>query len=147
LGLVRLGLVAGQGRLRVVVRRDRLHPVAPAGPAAEGGEVLIVVRVGRMRIAMRILAENLRRIVVHRLGSSLWVLLVRCMRAGSVHLLERKPNNEFSIPSALEWLLSVAISRLLASTSHRSGPTEHAVAEQEERKCTPSSSPNPANPR
>ncbi len=48
------------------------------------------------------------------------------MRAGFVHLFERKPNNEFSIPSALEWWLS--------------------VAKHEERACTPSSSPNPANP-
>ena len=103
-------------------RRYRLHPVAPAGPAAEGQEVLTVVRIGRMRIAMRIFAEELRRIVVHRLGSSLWVLMVRYMRAGSVHLFERKPNNEFSIPSALEWLLSVATSRPLASTSHSAGP-------------------------
>jgi hypothetical protein len=93
LGLVRLGLigrelVTGEGGLRVVVvRSDRLDPVAPAGPAAEGREIL---------------AGDLRRIVVHRLGSSLWVLMVVCMRAGFVHLFERKPNIEFSIPSAPE---------------------------------------------
>ena len=83
--LVGSGLVSGEGRLRVlVVRRYRLHPLTPAGPAAEGREVLVAPigrRAGIMREVVQVVAEDLRRVVVHRHGSS---LLVRTGgRAGS----------------------------------------------------------------
>ena len=74
-----------EGGLRIlVVRCYRLHPLAPAGPAAEGREVLVVLtgrRAGVRRVVVRVFAEDLRRIVVHRHGSSLLVLMGG--RAGS----------------------------------------------------------------
>jgi hypothetical protein len=89
-----------------VARCYRLDPVAPAGPPAEGREGLVVTfpeRTGILRVAVRVLAEDLRRIVVHGHGSSLVVLMGgRACGPGFVHLSERKPNDAISIPSAQE---------------------------------------------
>src|SRR5205807_2644279 len=78
-GLVRRGLVGRERRLRVVVAwRHRLDSITPACPPVEGREgpaVMLRERARILRIVGRVLAEDLRRIVVHRHGSSLLVLM------------------------------------------------------------------------
>ena len=98
LQLVGRGLVGGKGRLGIfVVRPDRLHPLPPA---AEGREVLAVLvaggagvmRVSVVPVFVRVFAKDLRRIVIHRHGSSLLVIMWARRLAGFMHLFERKPN-------------------------------------------------------
>src|SRR6185437_16859289 len=72
--LIGRGLVGSEGRLGIfVVRPDRLDPLPPA---AEGREVLAVLvrgqagvaRVGVARMVVRVVAKDLRHIVIHRYG-------------------------------------------------------------------------------
>src|SRR6185312_10515182 len=87
LQLVRGGLVGGEGRLGIfVVRPDRLHPLPPAVEERKVLAVLVsgrggIMRVGVTRMVVRVVAEDLRRIVIHRHGSSLLVIMGG--RAGS----------------------------------------------------------------
>src|SRR4029077_20675666 len=148
----------------VLVRRYRLHPLAPAGPAAEGREVLAVLvselvrkRAVTRSMVVRVFTEDLRRIVVHRHGSSLLVLMDGCACGpGSCVFLERMSNDaRFRYPAhrsggtQLRSAVSGSSRRPRDGRVGRPGPpvSKHRADHRaKETECTPSSSPNPANP-
>src|SRR6516164_3600666 len=95
--LVGGGLVSGEGRLRIlVVRCYRLDPLAPAGPAAEGREILVVLvreGAGVTRVVACVVAKDLPRIVIHRHGSSL--LVITGGHAGALFLSVSQMTRDF----------------------------------------------------